>query len=815
MQKSILRVTGRFALAALIVVSMMVMVVPGAAASADTYYVDPVNGSDAADGMTEATAFETITHALGGGGAGANDTVVCLPGTYADSTNGESFPIDIPPGLTLESRDGADTTIIDIEGDDSASAVRMWNPTEGTVLRGFTIRNGSDTDPVVEVNRSVAGSADGWPLIEGNVFDSHEDIRDPVILLDYGVSDGWLQPRIIDNEFADIGEVGEQLPEYGGAIYVGAYVDVDIEGNYFHDINVDSSGGAIYLPFSPNKMNVVDNVFASCRADTYGGAVCVEANDAWTVEVTIDGNEFDTAYAGSDGGAIYVEKVDDLTISGNTITDAYASADGGALYSYECTATMENNWIYDNSCDGGSGAALYVNDSQVSFVNNTVYGNEALSGGWNGIHKEGAGNFNVINSIFWGHSKEDVEDTRIRNSCTEDDNLGDNGNAVGIGPNANIHDDPLFLDADEGDLRLEMGSPCVDSGDDASAPADDIFGTARPADGNANGTARVDMGGWEKPDTSAGRYAGADRYATAADAAKDAFSGGCEVAVIASGQDFPDALSAAGLCGSYDAPLLLTRTVSLPSATSDALKDLGVTKVFIVGGTGAVSSAVEALLKVDYDVTRIAGATRYHTSALVARKVAEHEGSKFSGLAFMARGDIFPDALAVSPFSYKEVAPILLTRPNALPQVISDTIDDLDIDEAYVCGGTGAVSNTVKSEVDTLLAANGGAPSDRWGGVDRYATAVEVASSAVAKNYGDFHYIGIATGVDFPDALAGGVGTGASKGSVLLTRTDSLPKVTSDKLTEQKAGVVYCEVFGGTGAVTSSVETAIEDALGW
>ena len=58
--------------------------------------------------------------------------------------------------------------------------------------------------------------------------------------------------------------------------------------------------------------------------------------------------------------------------------------------------------------------------------------------------------------------------------------------------------------------------------------------------------------------------------------------------MVASGSDiagrFADALSATGLAGALDCPILLTGRDSLPDATAGALSRLGVTRVVVVGG---------------------------------------------------------------------------------------------------------------------------------------------------------------------------------------------------------------------------------------
>jgi putative cell wall-binding protein len=99
----------------------------------------------------------------------------------------------------------------------------------------------------------------------------------------------------------------------------------------------------------------------------------------------------------------------------------------------------------------------------------------------------------------------------------------------------------------------------------------------------------------------------ADRYGTAARAALDAFPEGANVAVLASGEDYPDALAAAPLAAFYDAPILLTGRTHLPAVTHATLAELGVADVLVMGGTAAVSHDVTNTLHIDYQVSRVAG----------------------------------------------------------------------------------------------------------------------------------------------------------------------------------------------------------------
>lgn len=139
---------------------------------AATYYVDAAAGSDSDDGLTEATAFETITHALSmaAGNADATDTIIVLPGLY-DTANGETFPLALVDGVSLESRDGAATTTISAPAGTSVFENNGTVLGPGTALEGFTLEHDDDPSALADISMlfSSAG-ADMAPRIENNVF---------------------------------------------------------------------------------------------------------------------------------------------------------------------------------------------------------------------------------------------------------------------------------------------------------------------------------------------------------------------------------------------------------------------------------------------------------------------------------------------------------------------------------------------------------------------------------------------------------------------------------------------------------------------
>lgn len=304
-----------------------------------------------------------------------------------------------------------------------------------------------------------------------------------------------------------------------------------------------------------------------------------------------------------------------------------------------------------------------------------------------------------------------------------------------------------------------------------------------------------------------GRMSGDDRYDTAIAVSAASFApSSVTTAVIATGRNFPDALSASGLAGAYGAPVLLVGDSVTASLTAE-LDRLGATGVAIVGGTSAVSEAVAAQLGVDFEVDRIAGVDRYATAAEVAGRLKEAGGR--ASTAFIARGDSFPDALAAAPFAAGRGMPILLTRTDSLPACTSDALTHIGTVSAVVLGGTSAVDAGVMADLDLLLTGT----VERWDGTDRYETAAKTAEQGVARGWSGWTAVGVATGSSFPDALGGGTAIGARGGVLVLTDPVVLSPVTSAMLESNMDAIDTIELLGGSSALGAGVFDAVEALL--
>jgi putative cell wall-binding protein len=158
--------------------------------------------------------------------------------------------------------------------------------------------------------------------------------------------------------------------------------------------------------------------------------------------------------------------------------------------------------------------------------------------------------------------------------------------------------------------------------------------------------------------------------------------------------------------------------------------------------------------------TRVAGADRVLTS--VAASQASFPASGSAQAVVLARDDQFPDALAGVPLAVHVGGPVLLTAPGALdPRTLTEIRRVLPAGRpVYLLGGTSALSASIASELAT-----DGYDVVRYGGADRYATAVTIASSGL----GDPATIFEASGSDFPDAVSAGPAAAAAGGAILLT----------------------------------------------
>lgn len=293
------------------------------------------------------------------------------------------------------------------------------------------------------------------------------------------------------------------------------------------------------------------------------------------------------------------------------------------------------------------------------------------------------------------------------------------------------------------------------------------------------------------------RRFGADRYATAAAISAAHFAPGAPVVFVATGLDFPDALAAGPAAAKLGGPVLLVAQDALPDPTAAELARLAPKRIVVLGGEGAVSANVlTALAAFSPDVSRVSGADRYAT-AVATSQAAFGPGVP---VAFIATGLDFPDALSGSAAGAKLGGPVLLVPRGTVPDVVAAELKRLTPASIRVLGGPLVVSDTV------LEALRAYSPDvSRLAGADRYATAAAVSAATYAPGVASLE---LATGLNFPDALAGAPLGGPL---LLVPGGGSLPSSVATEVLRLKPA--HLEPLGGTGPVPDAAVTNVVTTL--
>lgn len=224
--------------------------------------------------------------------------------------------------------------------------------------------------------------------------------------------------------------------------------------------------------------------------------------------------------------------------------------------------------------------------------------------------------------------------------------------------------------------------------------------------------------------------------------------------------------------------------------------------LLLLGSHGALATA-------DVTVSRIQGGDRYETAAAIA--IESFEGEKVTR-AVIARGDAFADALAgnlIARNGGSGVGPILLTPSEYLHPETRRALQTLQPDFVEIIGGEAAITPAVEEE----LRAAGTWDVGRTSGDDRYETAAWANHPTMFEESGTYlEPIIIASGEDFPDALAAGPLAFARAMPLMLTRRDELPEATRENLINGSAEKVF--LIGGADVVSDKVKREIEDSCG-
>jgi putative cell wall-binding protein len=294
------------------------------------------------------------------------------------------------------------------------------------------------------------------------------------------------------------------------------------------------------------------------------------------------------------------------------------------------------------------------------------------------------------------------------------------------------------------------------------------------------------------PPTDTSRVAGEDRYSGAVEVSKKAYPSGADVVYVVTGENYPDALSAAPAAVVDHAPLLLTQTATLPTSVENEVRRLDPDRIVVVGGPNSVSAGVLAQLKsIVSDTVRVGGADRYEAS----RNVAEYAFGDGTERAYVATGTNFPDALSAGAAAGSKGAPVVLVygEASAVDAATATLLDGLGVTAITVAGGPNSVSNGLASSLNAI------APTTRQAGADRFAASAAINLEAFPFSNEAF----VVTGLKFPDALVGSSWAGAIGAPLYVSHQDC---VTAEALAAMaNQGVMHVTLIGGRDSLSSAV----------
>ena len=168
------------------------------------------------------------------------------------------------------------------------------------------------------------------------------------------------------------------------------------------------------------------------------------------------------------GGAIKVERDNELTIINSLVFDNAAANCCGAMSVFQGSLTIETTTVVENTANFLVGG-INNGNAQLTVRNSIVWNNSLLQ-----INTfDGGGDVRPVTTVSFS----DIQ-----------------GGHVGV---ANINQDPLFVDALNDNFRLSSGSPAIDTGTNIDAPTTDLDGKFRPIDGDGNSIPIIDMGAFE------------------------------------------------------------------------------------------------------------------------------------------------------------------------------------------------------------------------------------------------------------------------------------------------------------------------------
>ena len=317
------------------------------------------------------------------------------------------------------------------------------------------------------------------------------------------------------------------------------------------------------------------------------------------------------------------------------------------------------------------------------------------------------------------------------------------------------------------------------------------YGSAGATDSGGHRTLRdrVTGAGHESDFNLVLRISGADRIETGIVVSQSGWDDDMAEAVVLSRSDgFADAMAGTPLAVAKGGPLLLNPPDALDPRVLVEINRILVpgATVYLLGGASALSPAVEsAITAAGYVVVRYSGATRFDTAIQVAEV-----GLGNPALLLLTNGLDFPDALPAGTAAGANEGAVLLTSGPTMPASVQAYLDAHPTAVRFAIGGPAATAAPAATPIV---------------GTTRYHT-----SALVADQFFDMPFaVGLASGLNYPDALTGGTDAAWMGAPLLLTPPGALDPSVEAYIDLNHDSVDFGLVYGGISAVTELVEALL------
>ena len=307
------------------------------------------------------------------------------------------------------------------------------------------------------------------------------------------------------------------------------------------------------------------------------------------------------------------------------------------------------------------------------------------------------------------------------------------------------------------------------------------------------------------------RLAGRNALGTMYEICEESFAqDSCDTVVLATSEGYWDALTAAGLAGQYNCPVLLTNPYTLSDETRYQIARIGASHAIIAGGTAAVSYTVESTLvnEMGMNVERAAG----YDAALTAIDIywKGQAVGPWAKTAVIATSSGYWDAMSVSPYAFATHSPIFLAREtNAdgstyLDAATLEAIASGGFERAVICGGPAAVSGAVEGQLAGLNVV-------RLQGATAIGTSQAIAGFCMGEGMQP-DGLAVATVEGYWDGLVGSALCGSKNAPLVLAHPDDPSTAVNGFVSDYRDSITFGYVLGGTAAVPDAVKAALEDA---